>query len=255
MALMTINLHSETLDLQTAVNVLIPDKLTAGEPPATLYLLHGLSGDYSSWLLKTSLLRYAENRQLTIIMPSADRSFYTDMVHGNRYWSYLTEELPAKLGSWLPLTQKRENRFVGGLSMGGYGALKWGLSAPEKFAGILSMSAAVDLAALLERSPEYRDNFESIFGNPLSFPHSDNDLFHLVDKVSDQDHPMPEILQFCGNADFLYTDNLRFKAKLDASKIPHSFHEKEAMGHEWAYWDESMQIGLDWIEQKIAAQN
>lgn len=253
MALMTISFRSEVLDLQTHVNVLIPDQWSPDNPPATLYLLHGLSGDYSSWIQKTSLLRYAEKLPLTIIMPSADRSFYTDMVYGNRYWTYLTKELPERLQTWLPLATTRNKCFVGGLSMGGYGALKWGLNYPEQFSGIISMSGAVDLQAMVERAPEYLPGFQMIFGDLKKFSQSANDLFSLVDKVSDQGRYLPDILQFCGTADFLYADNLVFKAKLDRSKLPHRFSEKNGVKHEWSYWDETIRYTLDWIAKKIGA--
>ncbi|MFT8391471.1 MAG: alpha/beta hydrolase family protein [Sporolactobacillus sp.] len=253
MALMTTTFISETLDLQTAVNILIPDHMSATQEPATLYLLHGLSGDYSSWMLKTSLYRYVEKHPVIIIMPSVDRSFYTDMAVGNRYWTYLTEELPQKLHQWLPLTNARARRFVGGLSMGGYGALKWGLNAPDTFAGIISMSGAVDILALLERFPEYRAPFAAVFGKLETFPQSINDLYHLVDAVSRQATNQPSILQFCGKTDFLYDDNLKFKAALDASSLPHQFFDKPDTAHEWSYWDECIQVTLNWIDQKLAA--
>ncbi|MFT8872006.1 MAG: alpha/beta hydrolase family protein [Sporolactobacillus sp.] len=251
MALMTTTFISDTLDLQTAVNILMPDRITPDEEPATLYLLHGLSGDYSSWMLRTSLYRYADGRPFIIIMPSVDRSFYTDMAVGNRYWTYLTKELPDKLHQWLPLTGKRSRQFVAGLSMGGYGALKWGLNAPEQFGGIVSMSGAVDLEAALARSPEFLPAFSAIFGHPDTFKGSANDLYHLAQKASSDGGALPEILQFCGKADFLYEDNLRFKAALDDSRLPHRFFDKPDTGHEWAYWDECVQYTLSWIEQRL----
>lgn len=251
MALMTTKFYSETLQLVTTINVIVPDTISSGNPPATLYLLHGLSDDAGSWLLHTPLMRYTAGRPFIIIMPDVHRSFYTDMAFGNRYWTYLTDELPKKMIEWFPVTDRRDYQFVAGLSMGGYGALKWGLNFPEKFAGIASMSGAVDIASMLERMPEHQHEFYTIFGDPDGWNHSVNDLFGLVDQVSISSGPKPDILQFCGTADFLYQDNLKFKAKLDASSIPHTYHEKPQAGHEWTYWDEDIQIVLEWIEHKL----
>lgn len=251
MARMNTRFYSTTLDLMTTVNVIIPNECSTDRPPATLYLLHGLAGDSESWLQNTSLERYASQMNLIIIMPNGDRSFYTDMADGNRYWSYLTKELPAKMRSWFPVSAAPERCFVGGLSMGGYGALKWGLNFPEKFAGILSMSAAVDIKAMWERTPEHAHEFQMVFGHPSKFDHSINDLFDRVNHVSIDDGRKPEILQFCGTSDFLHADNLRFKAALDQSSIPHTYHEKTGASHEWAYWDESIQVALKWIEKKL----
>ncbi|WP_353949264.1 alpha/beta hydrolase-fold protein [Sporolactobacillus sp. Y61] len=102
MALMTTRFYSETLQLDTTVNIIIPDKLQKDHPLAVLYLLHGLSDDSSTWLMHSSVLRYAENRPFLIIMPDVHRSFYTDMAFGNHYWTYLTKELPEKV-NLLPL--------------------------------------------------------------------------------------------------------------------------------------------------------
>lgn len=255
MALMIIKFYSEILQLQTRVNVLCPDRISPEQPLVTLYLLHGLSDDASSWLLNTSLKRYTEDQPFIIIMPEVHRSYYTDMADGNRYWTYLTDELPAKIKNWFPVTDKRDYRFVAGLSMGGYGALKWGLNDPEKFSGIISISGAVDVKAMRLRLTDRRKEFNQIFGDLSNWDNSVNDLFGLVDKVSNTSNFKPDILQFCGTSDSFYKDNLQFQAKLDMSDIPHSFYKKENAGHEWSFWDEAVQLTLEWIEKKLARGN
>ncbi|RYL89253.1 alpha/beta hydrolase family protein [Sporolactobacillus sp. THM19-2] len=251
MALMTTRFYSETLQLDTTVNIIIPDKLQKDHPLAVLYLLHGLSDDSSTWLMHSSVLRYAENRPFLIIMPDVHRSFYTDMAFGNHYWTYLTKELPKKIKGWFPVESVRSRTFAAGLSMGGYGVLKWGLNEPEKFSEIFSMSGAVDVRGMLDRKPEMMHDFRTVFGDPEKWEHSINDLFSLVDKVAGTSGPKPVIHQYCGTADFMYQDNLKFKAKLDESTLPHTYDEKPDVGHEWRYWDELIQRVLDHIEKKI----
>lgn len=247
MAQMHIKFYSTILQLMTTVNVIVPDSIAPERPPAVLYLLHGLGGDADSWLTQTPLVRYVGDRQLIVIMPEVHRSFYADMICGNHYWTYLTNELPQKIKTWFPLTSDARRCFVAGLSMGGYGALKWGLNEPEKFVGIASMSGAVDIHSAKLWNHERPEEFSWIFGADVK-PASD--LFALVDRVSAVDGRKPEIIQFCGSADFLYEENQRFKTKLDSSTLPHRYIEKAGAAHEWSYWDQAIQTTLNWIEQK-----
>src|SRR5690606_35149889 len=111
-----------------------------------LYLLHGLSDDDTIWLRRTSIERYVAGLGLAVVMPNVHRSFYADMAYGGQYWTFLTEELPRVAGDFFPLSDAREDNYVAGLSMGGYGAFKWALSYPERFAAAGSLSGVLDLA-------------------------------------------------------------------------------------------------------------
>lgn len=107
------------------------EQCVTGNLHPTLYLLHGLSDDDSIWLRRTSIERYVAQMGIAVVMPQVHRSFYTDMAAGGQYWTFISEELPALARSFFPLSAKREDNFVAGLSMGGYGALKLGLRKPE----------------------------------------------------------------------------------------------------------------------------
>ena len=140
---------SEALSLSTSMTVLLPQRTTtqigmeghaSDGPPPVLYLLHGLSDDDTIWLRRTSIERYAAPLGLAVVMPQVHRSFYTDQAYGGRYWTFLTEELPELVGSLFRVSDRREDTFVAGLSMGGYGALKWALRHPERFAAAASLS-------------------------------------------------------------------------------------------------------------------
>ena len=110
-----------------------------------LYLLHGLSDDHTAWLRYTSIERYATARGLAVVMPAVHRSFYADEAHGHAYWQFVSEELPRIVAAFFRLSERPEDTFVAGLSMGGYGALKLGLHHPERFAAVASLSGAVDV--------------------------------------------------------------------------------------------------------------
>ncbi|EUJ45343.1 alpha/beta hydrolase [Listeria riparia] len=239
---------STSLELRTSLQVFIPDQIDESKPMRLLYLLHGLSDDDTAWLTNTSLVRYAENRNIAIVMPQVHRSFYTDMQIGNRYWTFLSKELPALVHRWFRLPAEPENTYVAGLSMGGFGALKWGLNYPEKFAGMASLSGALDLVALRHQRPEMEVEMVPTFGNIEDMEGSLNDLVALLPKVANQDRK-PRVLQLCGTEDFLYANNLGFKAAIE--KMDFAYIYREIPGeHNWKYWDCEIQTVLDWIDKK-----
>src|SRR5690554_3142250 len=136
MALIQCNFYSESLGVSTAMNVILPQQTTtqigmnsreSGGRHRTLYLLHGLSDDHTIWLRRTSIERYVAALGIAVVMPAVNRSFYTDMHHGAAYWTFISEELPSLARSFFPLSDLREDNFVAGLSMGGYGSFKLAL--------------------------------------------------------------------------------------------------------------------------------
>jgi len=152
MALLTCHFFSEALGVSTAATVLLPES-ARGQigmggadvegPPPVLYLLHGLSDDETIWTRRTSIERYVAERGLAVVMPRGGRSMYADEVHGGGYWTFLTQELPRAVQQFFRVSDRREDTFVAGLSMGGYGAFKWALREPWRFAAAASLSGAL----------------------------------------------------------------------------------------------------------------
>lgn len=213
----------------------------------TLYLLHGLSDDYTIWLRRTSIERYAAKHGLAIIMPAVNRSFYSDMVQGYKYWTFVSQELIKKARSFFPLSDAREDNFVAGLSMGGYGALKLGLSHPEKFCAAASLSGATDITQLVKHG--FGGEAELVFGNNSQLSGSKNDLFKLIEDVKKIDEPKPRLYQCCGTEDFLYEDNIKFKKACEKSGLDYTY-EEEPGTHDWGYWDMKIQRVLEWLPIK-----
>ncbi|MBC7251612.1 MAG: hypothetical protein H5T62_15205 [Anaerolineae bacterium] len=118
----------------------------------TLYLFHGAFADSSSWSLYSRVEEYADRHGLAVVMPNVGNSFYADLWHGPAYWTFVSEELPRFVRSVFPLSDKREDNFVAGLSMGGYGAFKLVLNKPEKFAAGISLSGVLDIVTVM-RNP------------------------------------------------------------------------------------------------------
>jgi Predicted esterase len=209
-----------------------------------LYLLHGLSDDHSIWLRRTSIERYAEAMGLAVIMPAVDRSFYTDMKHGLRYWTFISEELPDIVQSMFPVSGKREENYVAGLSMGGYGAFKLALTNPDRYAAAASLSGAVNMAGLV--LVDAKDDYANTFGDRNEVKGSKNDLFYLAEKLSVYSGPKPVLYQCCGTEDFLYEDNIKFRDF--CRKLPLELtYEEEQGNHEWGYWDKKIQRVLEWL--------
>jgi putative tributyrin esterase len=201
-----VDFFSDSLSLSTSMTVLLPQRTTtqigmtgaaADGPPPVLYLLHGLSDDDTIWLRRTSIERYVAPLALAVVMPQVHRSFYTDEHYGGRYWTFLSEELPELVGSWFQVSQRREDIFVAGLSMGGYGALKWGLRQPDRFAAAATLSGAVDIGGLRTSRirPEDPRMFDRILGE-ASPAGTDDDLFALLGRADPA--ALPALYVCCG---------------------------------------------------------
>ncbi len=248
MALMQCSFSSEVLGVGASMNVVLPQVPGLKEKKLpVLYLLHGLSDDHTAWLRRTSIERYAELWKLAVVMPAVNRSFYTDMKHGYKYETFISKELPELAQSFFPVSDKREDTFVAGLSMGGYGALKLALGNPDRYAAAASLSGAVDIAGvpLTEGIVE----FDLIFEDKHKLKGSKDDLFYLAEKAAASEGKKPRIYQCCGTEDFLYEDNVRFRDFISKLSFDYTYEEERGM-HEWGYWDKKIQKVLRWLPIK-----
>ena len=255
MAHLRCDFFSDVLGLSTSMTVLLPQRTSgqiglagaargaaegAGHP--TLYLLHGLSDDDTIWLRRTSVERYAAPLGLAVVMPQVHRSFYADEVHGNRYWTFLSEELPEIVASFFRVSPRREDTFVAGLSMGGYGALKWALRHPDRFAAAASLSGALDLAAR-RRSTRHPGLLGNVFGDgPVEG--TPDDLLWLLGRADVA--VLPPLYVACGTEDELLADNEAFRAACAARGVPVTV-DLGPGAHEWGYWDARIRDVLAWL--------
>lgn len=215
-----------------------------GDKHPTLYLLHGLTDDDSIWLRRTSIERYVAELGLAVVMPQVHLSFYTDMAQGNRYWTFLNEELPEIARSFFPLSDAREDNYVAGLSMGGYGAMKLALRRPDQYAAAASLSGALDMANSIHRKDSPM-NYTHIFGDK-DVHGTDNDILHLLQQCNQAEGPKPLLYQCCGTEDFLYQDNQTFRQACAKTNFSLTY-EEETGNHEWGYWDTKIQDVLKWL--------
>ena len=256
MILNEVNFFSETLGMRSTLYVLLPQhRLLTGDTKRTpkyrtLYLLHGHSDDHTAWMRWSSIEKYAEGLNLAVVMPAVHLSFYTDMVHGGKYWQYISEEVPTFVRNMFSLSSARKDNFVAGLSMGGYGAFKLALTHPDRFAAAASLSGAVDIREVVKahNDPANKDwlvGMRNVFGDLSKVPGSQHDLFTLAKKIA-KAPVKPRLYQCCGAEDFLHADNIRFRDAVQ--KLPLDLTYMDGPGeHNWAYWDARIQDVLTWM--------
>jgi S-formylglutathione hydrolase FrmB len=170
------------------------------------------------------------------------------MAQGDEYGEFIGEELPEIVRSFFPVSDKRSDTFIAGLSMGGYGAFLMALSHPARFAAAASLSGVLDIAAFSkEQHDEKRLNLmKRVFGNPEKMPGSNCDLLHLSAKLADSGSELPRLYQCCGTEDFLYEDNIKFKKHMETLPFDHCYEEAPGT-HEWGFWDTHIQNALKWM--------
>ncbi len=230
MSLCEIHWFSKTLEKQVATTVLLPD---AGKPPfASYYLLHGLSDDHTTWQRRTRIEWYVRDLPLIVVMPDGYRGFYTDHEGGPAYAKYISEELVSFVERTLPAKASRETRHIGGLSMGGYGALRAAFGYPHLWTSANSHSGALMHGSRQWQTGKEMDRSNIFSADPRGTSH---DLLKLAADAK-RAGPLPRLLIDCGTEDFLLKDNREFHAKLDAMRVPHRYAEFPG-DHNWDYWD------------------
>jgi len=253
MALMRCNFFSNALGMASSMNVILPDaswpEPTEATPLPCMLLLHGVSDDDTIWQRRTAIERYVRDLRLAVVMPNVHRSFYTDMEYGYRYWTFISEEVPAVCREFFGISDRREDNFVAGLSMGGYGAFKLALALPDRFCAGASLSGALDLANHDVQVPsqvEERDKDRFLVFGEGSIRGTAADLFTLADRLVASDSEPPALYQWCGTDDFLYPDNVRFRDHANAIGLELDYREDPG-GHDWEHWDRQIEHVLEWL--------
>lgn len=221
-----------------------------------LYLLHGLTGHYDNWTTRTKLVDYAAQYSMIIVTPEGNDGWYTDSatVRNDKYETYFFEELIPDVEYRYRTIRTREGRGVAGLSMGGYGAVKFGVKYPSMFALAASMSGAFNAASWTDQDFEpgaIRDSIMQTFGPANSPARVENDVLRLVRTSSNQTTRLPYLYLDCGTEDFLFNDNRGFVRLLSELKIPHEYRQLPG-NHNWKYWDTQVQEVLRVAARKLS---
>jgi putative tributyrin esterase len=253
----TVRFRSTTVGKALPYNVILPRDYHTSRTTRypVLYLLHGLDGHYDNWTTKTNVADYASRYRMIVVAPEGNDGWYTDSatVPGDKYESYFLKELIPDVQKRYRTIESRYGRAVAGLSMGGYGALKFGLKSPATFAFAASISGTLDIVSSTEdelKNLEWiRKSVVSVFGPEGSETRKANDIFEITRAMpAARIAALPYIYFDCGNDDVLCASSGRFAALLREKKIPHEYRQLPG-NHSWAYWDQQVQEVL-----KIAAR-
>ena len=241
MALIHIDHVPETVKVNLPLNIILPDPGKIGVVPLAkrkvLYLLHGLSDDASAWQRYSSIETLAASYGLVVVMPSVGRSFYIDQPNGQKYFSYLTEELPRYLEEIFGLAPRREDTFIAGNSMGGYGAFKAALLHPEHYAAAASLSGVLSLA-ILQAMPDdpRKEEFTLLFGDLGKLTGSEHDPAVWLQRAAKDPKSLPRLFISIGRQEDIYPLSGMFHAACQSLGVQSDYHEEDG-AHDWFFWD------------------
>ena len=250
----TLQLSSKLMARDVPYRVVLPtDYASSKERYPVIYLLHGLAGHYDNWTDKTKLAEFAANYKFIIVTPEGGDGWYTDSstVPNDKYESYVIQELIREIDNRFRTDAERRGRAIAGLSMGGYGAIKFGLKYPNLFSIVGSFSGALDAPLRGPKSEFLRPSIISVFGPDDSKTRKDNDIYGIIRAMSaDQIKNIPFIYLDCGTEDSFFQTNRDFDALLVEKKTPHEFRELPGK-HEWTYWDAQIQEFLRVADKRL----
>ena len=259
MAVVKMNFLSKMLGMQTNVTIVLPtfrfSDIMEGEKNfyrqgmkyQVLWLLHGGAGDDSDYLHFSNIVRYAEAHRLAVVMPAGFNQSYTDDPEGPKYFRYIVDELPEMLQALYPFSERREDNFVGGLSMGAHGAMKCAVMRPEHYAAALVMSGA-------SRDPDNPAG-ESV-SRSIMMPKrlaqevkgSENDVYSFAVRNVDEGKPLPEFFFTCGDKDFTL-ERAQYAARF-LKELGYPVYSEWVSGytHEWDFWDRTLKKAIEeWL--------
>lgn len=241
----------------------LPEFMTMNNPhyrrPAkTLILLHGYSGDATDWLYNSPAADYSMKYNLAVVMPSGGLNFYVDRKPtGRQYCRFIGEDLIGYLRDTYGLALKREDTLIGGLSMGGFGALHTGLMYPETFGGIMALSSALIIYELKNMKPDTgapaMANYEyyvDTFGDLKEAEGSDHNPEVLFERNLREGRDNPPIYMACGSEDFLLKANHTFRDFLKEKKADFIYSEGPGV-HDWQFWSPHGYEGIEWLLKKV----
>lgn len=257
MATMTIKFYSPSLQTKTNIQVIVPtpestlfghqetlQECAKTGPFPVLYLLHGTTGDESDWVRFSRIEDYARKYQLIIVMPNCENSSYRNTPAGKAYYTYVTEELRTMINWMFPVNPDRDHTFIAGLSMGGSGAFMLGMSRPDIYSHLASLSGGFGGLKDMRLKPggfwawafDPNEDLENGIDNPV----------WLSNKLINEKIDYPNFYMCCGTEDFLYEANCELRAHLDSIGFRYTYHEQPGI-HNWDFWDDEIKRILEWL--------
>lgn len=199
-----------------------------------LYLLHGYGNDYMSWNRFTSVERYAEERRIAVVTVSVGNKGYMNAAYGENYYDFIWKELPEFVKANFPISHRREDTYIAGASMGGYGAMAHALGHPESYQAVGAFSPAVD----------WGENADESIGHPMPEMKS---LYQMFQKNVEEHIELPQIFCCIGANDALTDSVDRFHQYMESVQVKHRYDKVDGYDHEWRLWDMEVSQFLDWL--------
>lgn len=262
MATMQIHFLSKSLNRYVSFNAIVPiDRF--GQMAIehndikefkTLYLLNGFFGNHMDWMISTKIEAYANTYNVAVIMPAGENSFYMDDVEkGELFSEFIGKELPEYTRKLLPLSRKREDTWIGGLSMGGFGAIMNGLKYHATFGKVIALSSALLIREIVEKGKVENGITDERFirrviGSQEELSCSDKNPEYQAKQMKKAKIEFPELYLACGTEDFLLEKNREFVEFLRDEKIEHTYMEGPGV-HDWIFWDDYIARGIRWALQ------
>lgn len=255
----SLTLESDLMKREMPYNLILPknyeEESYKEKRYPVIYLLHGLFGKYDNWATKTELSKYAASYEFIIVMPDGGNGWYTDSATkpNEKYESYIIKELIPEIDKKFRTLADSENRAIAGLSMGGYGSLKFGLKYPEMFSLAGSFSGAVGITQVTDKNSEawVSKSVMSVYGEAGSETRKDNNIFKLLEEMSSEKiKKLPFIYVDCGTGDFLIQSNRLFLNVLREKKVRYEYRELPGV-HDWKFWDSQIQEFLELSAEKL----
>lgn len=260
MSILHVEFFSSILKRQVSFKAIIPlekpeSDLSVKREMRTLYLLHGYTGHCTDWLSGSLIHELSGQHDIAVIMPSGENSFYVDNAEEETYFGeFIGKEIVEFTRALFPLSHKREDTAIGGLSMGGYGAIRNGLKYCDIFGSVIALSSALITDGIADPSVDFtktvasRKYYEKTFGKLDELPGSENDPKALAKRVVEDRKPFPNLYMACGTEDFLLNENRDFKEYLQSLGVRFTYRET-AGAHDWKFWNPQIEYALDWLDK------
>lgn len=262
MALLHVNFYAQSISRITTFHAVLPNdslpEMKIGNrhyerPMKTLYLLHGYSANSWDWLTGSPVRELAQKYNMAVIMPSGDNSFYLNGYGaGTAYETLVGAEIIEYTRTVFGLSGKKEDTFIGGLSMGGFGAIHTGLKYPDTFGKIFGLSSALIANTIKGMKPGTKDDiadydyYVRTFGNLEELDTSEKNPEYLVKKRKEKGDQIQPIFIACGTEDFLLNQNREFVSFLEMQGVDCIYKESSGT-HDWKFWNEYIEPAVQWL--------
>lgn len=262
MSVVHVNFFSQSLARGTDFYAVLPDDMPPmmcqgnphfRRPMKTLYLLHGYSGNATDWITGCPVRELSGKYNLCIVMPNGDNSFYVDGAGvGSAYGTYVGEELVTYTRKLFGLSDKREDTFIGGYSMGGFGAIRNGLQFADTFEKLIGLSNALIIEGLKDMGEDFDNGladyayYHRTFGDLKTAELTDKNPRQIVKDRKAGGKRLPDIFLACGTEDFLYMPNKAFREFLTEEQVPFTYLEDKGE-HNWSFWNRCMEPAIQWM--------